>query len=163
MNMLRTLIGPDDGAASAAQLCVRAVIVFVVGLAYIRLAGRRTFYQATPLDIIVAILVGSNLSRAMTGKAPFWGGLAATLLFVILHRILAMATLRWSWLASAIKGRPVVLIRDGLEDREAMRRHGIAQDDLLEGLRMENVEHPKDVRLATLEGGRKISVVPREP
>jgi uncharacterized membrane protein YcaP (DUF421 family) len=162
MDMLRTLIGPDTGEASAAQLCARAVILFVVGIVYIRIAGRRTFSHATPLDIVVALVVGSNLSRAMTGKAPFWSALAATLLLVVLHRVLVMATLRWNWFAKLMKAEPVVLVRDGVEDRKAMYRHGIGQADLLEGLRMEQVESAGDVHLATLENSGKISVVRRK-
>ncbi len=161
MDMFRALIGPDNGEASAAQLCARAAILFLVGIVYIRIAGRRTFSHATPLDIVVAIVVGSNLSRAMTGKAPFWPALAATLLLVVLHRVLAMLTLRWSWLAKFMKAEPVVLVRDGVEDREAMRRHGIGDMDLLEGLRLEQVERPEEVRLATLENNGRISVVRR--
>jgi uncharacterized membrane protein YcaP (DUF421 family) len=159
MEMFRVLIGPDNGDATAAQLCFRALILFIFGVACIRIAGRRTFSNASPLDIVVAIVVGSNLSRAMTGKAPFWPSLAATLLLVILHRLLAMATLRWGPLANWVKSRPTVLVRDGVEDPAAMRRHGISRDDLFEGLRLEQVEHLADVRLATLEGGGRISVV----
>lgn len=162
MEMLRTLIGPDNGDASAAQLCARAVILLLVGIAYIRIAGRRTFSHATPLDIVVAIVVGSNLSRAMTGKAPFWPALAATLLLVVLHRVLVMATLRWTWLAKLMKAQPVVLVRDGVEDRKAMSRHGIGEMDLLEGLRLEQAESLTDVHLATLENSGKISVVRRK-
>ena len=82
MEILRTLIGPDGGHADVWQMCVRTLIVFAVGIAYIRIAGRRTFSQAAPLDIVVAIVVGSNLSRSTTGATPFWPSLAATLLLV---------------------------------------------------------------------------------
>jgi uncharacterized membrane protein YcaP (DUF421 family) len=44
-----------------------------------------------------------------------------------------------------------------------LARHEISRDDLLEALRMEQVEDPERVRRATLEGGGKISVVRREP
>src|SRR4051794_25882684 len=71
MDWLQQLIGPDQGDATWWQLSVRAVILFAVGILYIRLAGRRAFSQATPFDIVVSVIVGSNLSRAMTGKAPF--------------------------------------------------------------------------------------------
>jgi uncharacterized membrane protein YcaP (DUF421 family) len=162
MEMLRILIGPDNGDASALQLSIRAVLLFVFGVVCIRIAGRRTFSQAAPLDIIVAIVVGSNLSRAMTGKAPFLASLAATLVLVVLHRLLAMATLRWSPLARWIKYEPAVLVRQGQADDAALRRHGISQDNLMEGLRMEQIDTVADVRLATLEGGGKISVVPEK-
>ena len=160
MEWLRSVIGPDDSAA-VWQICVRAVIIFVFGLLCVRIAGRRTFAQATPLDIIVAIVVGSNLSRIMTGRASFFGGLAACLLLVVLHRALAMATLRWNGLATLVKGGPVVLVRDGRIDEAALRRHELSRDDLEEGLRMEQEENCDNVRLATLEAGGKISVVRR--
>jgi len=159
MDMLETLVGPDNGDASTAQLCARAAIIFVVGIAFIRIAGRRTFAHASPLDIVVALIVGSNLSRMMTGKAQFWPALAATLLLVVLHRVFAMLTIRWPWLARLMKAEPVVLLRDGQMDRKAMLRHGIGEADLLEGLRLENAELPKDVHLAMLENSGKISVV----
>ena len=161
MEWFRSVIGPDE-SAEPWQICVRALIVFLFGLICVRIAGRRTFAQATPLDIIVAIVVGSNLSRIMTGKASFFGGLAATLLVVILHRALSMATLRWNLLAAFVKSAPVVLVRDGQIDWAALRRHGISREDLEEGLRMEQETDCQDVRLATLEGGGKISVVAKQ-
>lgn len=160
--MIRALIGPDTGDASPAQLCARAVILFFFGLACLRIAGRRTFSQASPLDIIVAIIIGSNISRAMTGKAPFFGGLAATLVIVVLHRLLAMATLRSNMLGHWMKGEPTVLVRDGVVDKSALARHGLSEADLAEGLRLEQVEDPSGVRLAMMERGGKISVLPEK-
>lgn len=163
MENVRFIIGPDDGTATIAQICARAVILFVFGIICIRIAGRRTFAQYSPLDIIVAIVVGSNISRIMTGKAAFIAGVAATLLIVVLHRLLAILSLRWSALGRMIKGRAVVLIEDGRIDERMLAHHEISLDDLLEALRLEQVETPESVKWATLEGGGKISVVRRDP
>lgn len=160
MEMFRQLIGPDEGA-SATQLCFRTVIIFFIGVAYVRIAGRRTFSHASPMDIVVALIVGSNLSRVMTGKAPFWPAIDASLVLVLLHRVFAILTIRWPWLAKMVKAEPVVLVRDGAPDRKAMLRHGIGEADLLESLRIEQVCDPGEVRLATLENSGKISVVRR--
>ena len=160
MDAFYAVIGPENGEAAWWQLCVRALILFAVGLLFVRIAGRRTFSHATPLDIVVAVIVGSNLSRAMTGKAPFVGALAATLLLVILHRLLALATVRRSALSGVLKSQPAVLVRDGQVDEDALARHGLSRDDLLEGLRLQQAEGPESVRLATLERGGRISVIP---
>jgi len=162
MDPLRALIGPDDGQATWEQLCCRAVLLFLFGVICVRFAGRRTFSQATPLDIVVALIVGSNISRMMTGKAAVIPGMSATLELVLLHRALAMSTLRWNTLAKWLKLTPAVLIRDGEVDERALRKHGLSMDDLLEGLRLEQMEGPEKVRLATLEGGGRISVLPIE-
>lgn len=97
----------------------------------------------------------------MTGNAPFVPALAATLVLAVLHRAVAMATLNWGWLAAVMKSKPAVLVRDGQVDDTALRRHGLSMEDLLEGLRLEQVQRPADGKLATLEGGGRISVVPR--
>ena len=89
------------------------MLLFLFGVICVRLAGRRTFSQATPLDIVVALIVGSNISRMMTGKAPMIPGMAVTLVLVLLHRALAMSTLDWNTLAKWLKLTPAVLIRDG--------------------------------------------------
>ena len=73
MELFRHLIGPDEGYQTMAQLSFRAVILFILGVVYIRFAGRRTFSQASPLDIIVYLIVGSNISRVMAGKAKITG------------------------------------------------------------------------------------------
>lgn len=161
METIRILIGPDE-SAEPWQICIRAIVVFAFGVLCLRVAGRRTFSQATPLDIFIAIVVGSNLSRIMTGKASFFGGLGATLVLVVLHRTLAMATRRWNLLARVLKSAPVPLVQDGKPDRQAMDRHAIGLADLEEGLRLEQVRSCDDVELATLEPSGKISVVRRD-
>jgi len=160
MEMFRQLIGPDEGADTL-QLCARAVLLFLFGVLCVRIAGRRTFARYSPLDIVVALIVGSNVSRVMTGKAAFFPALAATLVLVILHRLLAHATIRFRPLAWLVKSRPATLITDGVIHEAVLPRMELSRDDLLEGLRMEQVEHPEDVALATIESGGKISVVPK--
>jgi len=162
MELLHAIIGSEEGDAAWWQLSIRAVLLLFFGILLIRIAGRRTFSQATPLDIVVALIIGSNLSRAMTGKAPFLPALAATLVLALLHRAVAMATLRWNWFAAFTKGKATVLVRDGQVDRKALMRHGLSEADLEEGLRLEQADQPADVKLAVLEGGGRISVIPKK-
>ena len=162
MELFRHLIGPDEGYQTMAQLSFRAVLLFILGVIYIRFAGRRTFSQASPLDIIVYLIAGSNISRVMAGKANFFPVMAATLTLVVLHRLLSYATLRRSLFSRLLKSEPVVLVRDGTADKAAMDKHGISDDDLLELLRLKEAETVSDVHLATLERSGKMSVIPRK-
>ena len=78
------------------QESARAVLIFFYGLIMLRLSGRRTFAQMSAVDLVISIIVGSNLSRAMTGGVPFWGTLASVAVLVALHLMLAHAVAR-SW------------------------------------------------------------------
>jgi uncharacterized membrane protein YcaP (DUF421 family) len=64
-------------------------------------------------------------------------------------------------LAGVLKGRPIALVKDGVADDAAMRRHGISPEDLTEGLRLEQLEGPEQARLVTLENSGRLSVVPK--
>lgn len=161
METFRLLIGPDEGA-NAAQLCFRALVLLIFGIVCVRIAGRRTFARYSALDIVVALIVGSNISRVMTGKAAFFPALAATLALVVLHRLLALATLRWGWLSVLLKARPIRVIEAGEVDHRALRRANLSREDLTEALHMEQSADPREVELATLEGSGKLSVVPKK-
>src|SRR3954469_13579004 len=101
------------GQVAWAQECARAVLIFGYGLALVRVAGRRVFGKWAALDIIVSIVVGSNLSRALTGNAALLGTLAATTLLMALHWLLAHAAARSSRLSSLLEGPAIELARDG--------------------------------------------------
>jgi len=159
MEFVAKIVGPDNGDPSALQLAMRVIVLFIFGIAAIRIAGRRTFSQYSPLDIIVAIVIGSNVSRVMTGKASFVAGCEATLLLALLHRVVAMAALRWPALAALVKGHAVELVRDGVVDEDRLRACEVSRSDLAEALRIGNAAGPAEVALAVLESGGRISVV----
>ncbi len=71
--MLNEILGPTGGQVTVAQECARAVLVLAYGLTLVRLSGRGAFGKWSALDIIVSIMVGSTLSRALTGSAPLPG------------------------------------------------------------------------------------------
>jgi uncharacterized membrane protein YcaP (DUF421 family) len=88
------------------QECARAGLIFFYGLIMLRLSGRRTFAQMSAIDLVISIIVGSNLSRAMTGGVPFWPTLASVAVLVALHLILAHAVARSPALARWVEGCP---------------------------------------------------------
>lgn len=141
------------------QMCVRATIIFVFGIALARLAGTRAFGKNSALDLLLAILLGSNLSRALTGNADLVATLVATALLVVLHTVLAWLSMRASWLGKAVKGRPIQIIRDGRVDPAAMRRALLTDNDLAEGLRGCGYEAGAEVQAAYLERSGEITVI----
>jgi len=143
------------------QECARAVLVFAYGVVVVRVAGRRVFGRWSALDIVVAIIACSSLSRALTGSAPLWGTLAATTLMFAIHALLTFASARASWLSGLVEGRPAVLGRDGTIDDEAVRRHGVSDLALGEALRASGLTDAGDARLILLEQNGRISVLKR--
>lgn len=141
------------------QECARAVLIFSAGLVLVRLAGRRVFSKWTALDITVSIMVGSSLSRALTGNAALWGTLIAVTLLMGLHRILSQASVRSAKLSQLFEGRSIRLAEDGDLNELCLRAHAVTRADLNEALRGAGLEDASDARLIVLEPSGKISVI----
>jgi uncharacterized membrane protein YcaP (DUF421 family) len=145
---LHDLIGREGADISWLQMCFRGALIFFAGLLLVRLAGKRLFGKWGALDTVVAVMIGSNLSRAMTGNAPFAPTLCATAGILLLHAIFVYASVAFPRISAAIKGSAIPLVRDSVVDASAMRWcHGIAS--------------LADVGQACLERNGSISVVRR--
>ena len=156
---IQTLIGSDKHTIEWWQMGVRGIIVFAVGLTLMRLAGARTFTRGSPLETVVAVIIGSNLSRALAGTVPFWPMLGVSVLIVALHALLAHATLKSKTLDFLLKRPPVELVRDGRIEWKAMSAQGVDQGDMDASLREHGLTDIRSVKLAMLERDGKISVV----
>ncbi len=160
--MIHQVIGTSSKDILWWQECIRAVIILAAGLVMLRLFGRRAFGEQTPLDILMAIVVGSNLSRALTANAAFFPTIAATLAMLLAYWGLAHAAVRWPSFGHFVKGRPVALVLKGRFDRGAMQRAAVSEADMEEAARTSSVADAGGVEQAMLERSGKISIVPRK-
>jgi uncharacterized membrane protein YcaP (DUF421 family) len=158
---LEALLGRDDGNILWWPMSLRAVLIFVVGLVVIRLFGRGAFGKHTALDIVLAIIVGSNLSRALTASAPLIPTLAATLTIAVMFWGFDHLAARSSLFSTIVKGEPVWIVRDGKVDRPAMKRLGLSQGDLEEAARQAGIRGVDEIHEAVFERNGKISTLRR--
>jgi uncharacterized membrane protein YcaP (DUF421 family) len=158
---LNHIFGPDQGI-SWQQECARAVLIFFYGLLLVRVAGRRVFGRWSAIDIVVSIIVGSNLSRALTGNAPLWGTLAATTALMLLHWALAQGAARVRWISRLLEGAPIRLAEGGEQDDASLRRHGVSLADIHEALRDKGLEHVSQTRLVNLEPSGKVTILTKD-
>jgi uncharacterized membrane protein YcaP (DUF421 family) len=145
---------------SIAQECARATLIFFFGLALMRLSGRRIFAKWSALDVIVSVVVGSNLSRALTGGSPLWGTLAASAIFVALHWLLAHLIAGFPRLARIVEGAPTSIGKKGSVDETALLRHGLSREDIAVALRQKGLTSLSQTRLLVIEPNGKLSVFP---
>lgn len=54
------------------QMAIRAFIVFLVAIVLIRIGNKRIFGKYSSFDIVLGIILGSILSRAITGNLLFF-------------------------------------------------------------------------------------------
>lgn len=137
----------------------RAFVVFVFGLTLLRVSGRRVFARWSALDIIVSIIMGSSLSRALTGSAPLGGTLLAMILLAFLHWLFARTATRSARFAQLVEGSAVVLGHSGALLERELRQHNISVTDIQEALRKQGVADIRETRQLTLEPSGNITVL----
>ncbi len=161
---LRWALGLDvaPNAMTVGQMALRALVVFIVAIALVRLGNKRFMGQTTAFDLLLAIILGSMISRAITGNAPFVPTLAASLVLVLAHWVFAALSFHVPRFGSLVKGHDRLLVRDGELQRDALRRSHITEHDLHEAMRTRG--HAPDVGAvasAHLERSGAISIIPR--
>jgi len=152
-------LGLESRDIGLTQMCLRAVIVYVVTVAIVRLGKKRFMGRATAFDVILGIMLGSIVSRAITGNAPFFPALAASAVLVAMHWLFSGIAVHWHGFGWAIKGKPELLVRDGQVDERLMRQVHMTEHDLWEDLRGSSVSDLMQVSEAHLERNGKLSVI----
>lgn len=147
------------------QVAARAFVVYFAGLVIVRLGKGRMIGRTTSLDIVLVVVLGSLLSRGITGHASLSATGIATAVLVAAHWILASIACHWHGFGNLIKGHCRLLVEDGVMHRRAMLRSEISEHDLLEELRAHGIEDVAEVKRAYKERSGQISVIkrPRPP
>ena len=152
----------SGSALEAGGAALRAAVIFVFGLAAVRVADKRLLGKNTAFDVIVGVILGSVLSRSINGSSPVLSTMASVLVLLGLHWLLAFVSSRSHRLSVMLKGEAMPLVRDGEILWEAMRRNHLSEGDLLEMLRLHGrLERAEEVRDARLERNGEISAIPR--
>src|SRR6201999_3055044 len=125
---------------STLQEAARAILIFSYGLVLLRISGPRMFGHWSALDIVVTIMIGSALARAMTGSAPLVGTMIAAAVMAGLHVALAHCVAHNERMAHIIEGVAIKLIDHGQIDHQARKRNKISNSDLREALREQGID-----------------------
>jgi uncharacterized membrane protein YcaP (DUF421 family) len=150
----------DAAALTVGQMAARAVVIYGVGWALLRVGGYRVLGRYAAFDVVLGIMLGSILSRTINSDAPFLPTVGAGAALVAVHRVLAAVTCRLRPLARFVKGDPHVLVERGVVLCDALRRHGVGAHDLEEAVRMSG-HRLDEVETAVLERNGQISVLAR--
>ncbi|HZW04091.1 MAG TPA: YetF domain-containing protein [Anaerolineaceae bacterium] len=156
-------LGLDPAEIGPLQMALRTLVIYAASLALVRIGSSRFMSESTAFDLVVGIMLGSIMSRAINSSAPLVPTLAAGLTLVVVHRIFAALAYATDWFGQLIKGNPILLIKNGEVQRAGVRRESISARDLNEALRMQGqVTDPEQVALAYRERNGKISVIPKK-
>jgi uncharacterized membrane protein YcaP (DUF421 family) len=161
-NFFFILLGPDGEATELTllQMSLRGLVIFVVGLAIVRIGDRRSLAEKTAFDAIFIVLVGSMLSRAINGPSPFLTTIGGAIALMIIHRAFAFGAFKSHAFGKLIKGSPYTLVRNGEIDWTEMKRGLVSKHDLEEDLHLDaKTDEISEIQTARLERSGDISFI----
>ena len=154
-------IGLNGRDLTSTQMGLRAAVVYLAWLAAVRFADNRLLGRYSPFDVVLAVILGAVLGRAINGSTPFFETLIAGAVLVGMHWILTIVSSHSHAFGNLVKGKERLLVWNGEVQRVEMRRNHLSDRDLLEMLRLKgNVADPRSVAAAYLERNGEISVLP---
>lgn len=127
-----------------------------------KILGKTQIRQLTAFDFIYALLLGELVGNAlydpdvsilqMTLAIVTWGSLMSVTEFI---------TQRFKGSRSLIEGQPSIVIRNGILDREIMKKSKLDVNQLQHLLRLKDIFSVRDVEFAILEADGTVSVIPK--
>lgn len=142
------------------QMSLRAFVVYIIGIVLVRLGEKRFIGKFSAFDVILGIMIGSILSRAISTADHFIPQLAAALVLIGMHYAFAVLAYHTNWFGDLVKGQARTLVIDGDIQWEAMRRGHISEKDLKSALRENaSVDDLSKVKRARLERSGNISAI----
>jgi uncharacterized membrane protein YcaP (DUF421 family) len=147
--------------ASALEIVVRTIAVYLAILIGLRLSGKREIGQMTVFDLVVLLLIANAVQNAMVGPDnSLVGGILAAVVLLVINALVARLRLRWPRLRRWVEGTPTLLVLHGEVIPQHMRQEGIDEDSLQTALREHGIAEISGVEMAVLEIDGSISVVP---
>lgn len=141
------------------QAAIRALIIYLVTLALVRLGKKRFMGRGAAFDVIVGIMIGSIASRAVTGNAPLETSSAGIAAILAIHWLLSFIAVHWPGFGTLVKGNSMVIVRDGVLDEKGLRRAHLTQADLEEELRGKGRRDLEGVGEGRIERDGEFSVI----
>jgi uncharacterized membrane protein YcaP (DUF421 family) len=149
----------SDIALTVLMSVIATVVIYLALFTLVRVLGTRTLANLSTFDFACVIAVGAVVGRtAVLSRPNLLTGVVALLTLFALQGL-------FGWVRSRERGgrlitpRPVVVVRDGVVDADAMRRVRITEDELRFAVRRAGLPGLAAVGLVVLEQNGTLSVV----
>ncbi len=139
---------------------VRTAILYFLIMIGLRLVGKRQIGELEPGELVLTMMISDLASVPMQDFGiPLLVGIIPILALLSFSMLLSHFSLRSLRFQEILCGTPVVLIRDGVLQQQAMERNRYTLDELLEELRSNGIFSIDGVKYAVLENSGHLSVL----
>ena len=138
----------------------RTLFLLVCVILSVRLMGKRQIGQLQPSELVVTILLSQIAAIPMQDNdLPMLNTIVAILLLTGIEIILSVMGMKSPSVRTLLEGKPVLLINDGVIDRNQLKRLRFTLDDVTDALRQKSIFDISQVQYAIAETNGSLSVM----
>ncbi len=142
------------------ELILRGSLTYLVLFAFLRFILKRVTGTLSIGDLLIIVLVADASQNAMSaGYTSLTDGLILVATIIFWSYALDWLAYHFPRFESLLHPSPVPLVRDGKMLARNMRSELITVDELTSHMREQGVKGLKEVKMASMEGDGRISVV----
>ncbi len=142
---------------------IHAIVGYFFLLLVLRVLVRRPGAQMTPPEFVLVFLMGGVIILATMGDdRSETNSVLAVLTIGICHRIVSHAKQKFPSFGALVDGTPLVLLKNGQWQTEAMEKSHISDIDVMAAARTKGAKTLSQVEYAILERNGGISVIKKK-
>lgn len=144
------------------MILLTSVGAYVLLIAYVRLAGLRSFSKMSSFDFAVTVSFGSILGAMVIAETPSLvnGGFALFLLFSLQY-IISKSRRTLHPVKHIVDNQPLILMSGAKLIEENLDKARITEEDLKSHLRQAGISHREQVFAVILETSSEVAVIKR--
>ncbi|CAM4045424.1 membrane protein [Bacillus manliponensis] len=137
---------------------LRAVLAYIFLMIIGKAMGQRSIAQFRVLDVVLVLLLGGNVSNALSDeKVGLLGSMITTFVIVMLHIANSIVALKWDMWRRFLEPAPIILIHNGHIYFNNLKKARITVEYLFAELRVQNIADVKMVKMALWESSGLVS------
>ena len=138
----------------------KTALMYLVVVASMRLMGKRMIGELQPFEFAIAVMISELAAFPLSGAdGNVWHGIVSIGILVVCQFLLSLLSIKSLTVQTVICGRPRIIIKNGKLLENNMKKELFTINDLLEQLRILNVQNVSDVEYGILETNGQLSVV----
>ncbi len=142
---------------------VHAILGYFFLLFVVRVLSRRPGGQLTPFEFVIVFLIGGLIILSTVGDdRSIINCICAILTIGLMHRLTAIVRARSPRIGTTIDGVPLVLLKNGEWQLEAMRGMRLDDEDVMAAARTQGLRTLDGIQYAVLERVGTISILKKD-
>lgn len=145
------------------SIILKTVILYFFIVVVYRIMGKKEVGKLSIIDLIVSILIAELAAISIEQyDSSIFISIIPILSLVIIEILFSYIGLKSPKIKKLIEGSPVVIIKNGKLNFEAMSKLRYSLDDLISQLREQSIKNIDEVNYAVLENNGKLSIFEKE-